>query len=189
MTAPADEQDVLEPQEGNFKAAAIAFSVLLFAMFFFVACAGFFYKSRAPSAEPETELRREEKRRRRKEWIAKNLVVREWVPEDDDAATVESIKSFGGNSIDEEDEESRMDTVQLDDVLLCKLGTDDVVDSFMEQEPGCAICLSKYKIHQQVCESNNMSCLHVFHSDCMSSWLLKHNECPMCRERYLLKTV
>jgi hypothetical protein len=60
-----------------------------------------------------------------------------------------------------------------------------------EESEGCAICLSKFTSQQLVCESNNSSCLHMFHKDCMMDWLVKHsdNTCPMCREVYLTKCV
>jgi hypothetical protein len=53
----------------------------------------------------------------------------------------------------------------------------------------CAICLAAYGNRQEVCESNNPSCRHVFHKFCMCAWLEKHNECPVCRQVYLLETV
>jgi hypothetical protein len=39
-----------------------------------------------------------------------------------------------------------------------------------------------------VCESNNPLCRHIFHKDCMVDWLTKlHDDCPTCREVYLLQ--
>ena len=51
----------------------------------------------------------------------------------------------------------------------------------------CAICLEMYKTDTVVCLSNNPTCLHTFHHSCMSDWLLKHDDCPVCRRSYLFE--
>jgi hypothetical protein len=54
----------------------------------------------------------------------------------------------------------------------------------------CAICLAPFVCHQTVCESNNPSCRHVFHTECMIPWLRNgHNHCPVCRQMYLMEEV
>jgi hypothetical protein len=71
----------------------------------------------------------------------------------------------------------------------CAMGSDDC-DSLAgdDEMAGCAICLSPFKPQQLVCESDNPSCRHIFHKDCMVDWLMKlHDDCPMCREAYLLQ--
>ena len=77
--------------------------------------------------------------------------------------------------------------VDLDD-------TDSTCSSLEEEEssengPDCAICLTSFHDTQIVCQSNNPSCQHLFHAPCMTHWLLKHEECPVCRQNYLLITV
>ncbi len=49
----------------------------------------------------------------------------------------------------------------------------------------CAICLDEYEIGDEICYSRNKTCPHVFHSDCMKNWLIKSNDCPLCRVNYL----
>jgi hypothetical protein len=73
----------------------------------------------------------------------------------------------------------------------CAMGSDDCDSLAGEEEmAGCAICLSRFKPQQLVCESNNSLCRHVFHKDCMVDWLTKHHEdCPLCREVYIIKAV
>ena len=59
----------------------------------------------------------------------------------------------------------------------------------------CAICFhtlsSSLKNHerqqqQRVCRSNNPDCPHVFHEMCMIPWLQQSNECPICRQTYVI---
>jgi hypothetical protein len=73
----------------------------------------------------------------------------------------------------------------------CTMGSDDCESlDDAEETAECAICLSAFEPQQLVCESNNSLCRHVFHKDCMVDWLMKgHDECPMCREVYLIQTV
>ena len=49
----------------------------------------------------------------------------------------------------------------------------------------CSICFLRYDPHTLVCQSNDPNCPHVFHKECMESWLLKHDLCPICRRPYL----
>jgi hypothetical protein len=55
--------------------------------------------------------------------------------------------------------------------------------------PCCAICLDGFKEGQLVCESKNGSCEHSFHEMCLIKWLLLkgHNDCPICRAKYLVE--
>lgn len=59
--------------------------------------------------------------------------------------------------------------------------TDDFNDSTV-----CPICLCDYKDGEQICWSKNEKCAHHFHASCGIAWLAKHNECPLCREEYLV---
>ena len=49
----------------------------------------------------------------------------------------------------------------------------------------CAICLLEYEKGDEICWSHHKKCFHAFHFDCMTEWLLRHNECPCCRNDYL----
>ena len=49
----------------------------------------------------------------------------------------------------------------------------------------CGICLEAYQTGDQVCLSYNEDCEHVFHKDCIMSWLVNHEDCPNCRASFL----
>ena len=49
----------------------------------------------------------------------------------------------------------------------------------------CPICLEEYKIDDEIAWSRNQDCLHAFHLDCISDWLMDNDDCPLCRADYL----
>ena len=64
-------------------------------------------------------------------------------------------------------------------------GIDDSVSSSIYSPKECAICMSSYKHDDAICWSQNENCFHAYHLNCMVEWLVRHNECPMCRRNYL----
>lgn len=52
----------------------------------------------------------------------------------------------------------------------------------------CPICLTDFAEGQEICYSSNKDCPHSFHLDCMVEWLMKHDDCPLCRQDYLKET-
>jgi len=55
-----------------------------------------------------------------------------------------------------------------------------------EQDWSCGICFETFRINDIVSCSSTSECDHVYHRDCIDSWLLRHEDCPICRRRYLL---
>ncbi|NP_001155404.1 RING finger protein 181-like [Acyrthosiphon pisum] len=47
----------------------------------------------------------------------------------------------------------------------------------------CRICLSQYQLNDKAL---NMPCNHIFHENCLKTWLEKSNFCPLCK--FELKT-
>jgi len=51
----------------------------------------------------------------------------------------------------------------------------------------CAICLESYRPNDSIVWSTNTNCVHVFHEQCISLWLLKQFKpaCPVCRQQFI----
>ena len=63
----------------------------------------------------------------------------------------------------------------------------DISISKLQNNEFCSICLEAYDISEEICSSKNKMCHHKFHLDCMVSWLMDHDECPICRLPYLME--
>ncbi|KAF6135824.1 hypothetical protein GIB67_028143 [Kingdonia uniflora] len=50
---------------------------------------------------------------------------------------------------------------------------------------GCVVCLDEF-LHGM--EITRMPCHHIFHGECIVSWLHLKNECPLCRFQMPLDT-
>nr|DBA18712.1 TPA: hypothetical protein GDO54_016927 [Pyxicephalus adspersus] len=48
-----------------------------------------------------------------------------------------------------------------------------------EDQPGCSICLLQYEPEEQ---TEQLACAHIFHPDCINTWLRIRRTCPNCRE-------
>lgn len=46
----------------------------------------------------------------------------------------------------------------------------------------CTICFEDYSLEDEVME---MPCTHLYHSVCITAWLIEHDTCPYCREKVL----
>jgi len=50
----------------------------------------------------------------------------------------------------------------------------------------CDICLMDYEVGEDVAWSRNDQCIHAFHKECITDWLLRNPKCPLCRNEYIV---
>ena len=65
------------------------------------------------------------------------------------------------------------------------LVNNDVEDSSLYSPKVCPICCEEYKKGDDIAWSKNENCYHAYHVDCIMEWLKEHDNCPMCREKYI----
>ena len=53
----------------------------------------------------------------------------------------------------------------------------------VKQQPKCSICLADFTLAEIVC---NTPCNHLFHAQCIVTWLKKEKTCPLCSTNCLL---
>lgn len=58
------------------------------------------------------------------------------------------------------------------------------IDELLDIDISCAICLVDY-CHGEKIRTSSRGCHHVFHEQCILTWLEQHNECPCCRAEVL----
>ena len=58
------------------------------------------------------------------------------------------------------------------------------IENYCEKK-SCLICLDTFDIGDNVTWSLNPKCTHVYHHDCIISWLKQNLTCPCCRREYL----
>ena len=59
--------------------------------------------------------------------------------------------------------------------------------STTDESTCCTICLEDYKAGDIVCRSKNgaiAGCFHKFHQDCITDWLMNHDDCSCCRTSF-----
>ena len=54
-----------------------------------------------------------------------------------------------------------------------------------EEGNECPICLDTFKKDQSLSQARGGRCNHKFHEYCLTPWLLKHDDCPCCREKII----
>ena len=52
------------------------------------------------------------------------------------------------------------------------------VDNLAPEKKKCTICLENFEKLNKII---NLSCLHMFHDECIKKWLKNNNYCPICK--------
>lgn len=64
-------------------------------------------------------------------------------------------------------------------------GSSSLESSHQGSEECCPICYQTFEFGDEIVRSLNKLCIHEYHKDCVLPWLLKSDECPMCRASFL----
>jgi len=63
-------------------------------------------------------------------------------------------------------------------VVAVDTGRDGIEDDYDNM---CSICFEPFSDNEDLSWSKTNKCQHVFHSECLVTWLMKHEDCPICR--------
>jgi len=57
-------------------------------------------------------------------------------------------------------------------------------NKFSNNDNKCVVCQYEFKNGEEV---TKLSCGHLFHSECVDTWLSKNKVCPMCHKEIIIK--
>ena len=115
----------------------------------------------------------------------KKLTTENWKTGND--RDIEIGKTLNNDENNHSENVSPLDVTQsiVDHPLISS--ADSTINLKNRQVPAqCCICLEKYQIGDSIVWSSNPKCPHVYHEECMHSWLSKMGEghCPTCRQLF-----
>ena len=67
------------------------------------------------------------------------------------------------------------------------IDSDDKEDDYDDYDNMCSICFEPFSNDQELSWSKTNKCEHVFHSECLMPWLMKHEDCPYCRTQLMTR--
>ena len=103
--------------------------------------------------------------------------------DDDSCASIREIPSGDGEDSERADKSDLIiETLRsIRDGLHLNINSTDVDYS----SKTCTICCEDYESGDDIVWSKNRKCKHAFHTECIIQWLMDHDDCPMCRNKYL----
>jgi len=124
-----------------------------------------------------TQLSKKERKERRYRAIEKWMVNKSVCEHD---GICDSLQK--GNNGSNESSGENNESAPVDEEWACSSLENDLEDDHTRECPICMDVIAKGEI---VSWSATPACSHIFHHQCIKQWLLKHRECPFCRECFL----
>lgn len=93
-----------------------------------------------------------------------------------------SSEFIDDEEIDSLDNEFMSDIDAIDDNIIQSFPISKIKDinKLSEEKKRCSICLENYKNGD---DSIVLPCIHIFHAECIKTWMKKKNACPICKNK------
>ena len=101
--------------------------------------------------------------------------------------TIETSDNGVGNDDDDDDRDGYPQCLEKHQP---QTGNDTSLDDqsgIHDTDDTCNICLEPFTENDEITTSIVSKCSHGFHRQCITDWLMKHNECPCCRGTFIEK--
>lgn len=87
---------------------------------------------------------------------------------------------FDNENFEDDLDDMLMDQRGLDKNILDNMEISKIqnIDKLDNDKKKCTICLENYAIGD---DSIALPCIHIFHANCVKTWLKNHNTCPICK--------
>jgi len=174
------QDDDIEPTASN----RIVSIVWLIWLFYCFKCATPSISNQSPiprdpqqQQQQQGEDEKKETSKERQERISKSLVTKKVLSKNEKTKALQ-LGDIDVSSTSDNDDEEQVNDKEED-------ANDNVSLESNEDTSSCMICLDTFHVGDDVsfAKDPEKACCHVFHEDCINSWLTnkKHDDCPACR--------
>ena len=97
------------------------------------------------------------------------------------------INNYNNNLINENNENNNQQLNENEFNQIMQSLPSTIVNEKKEgEQKECVICLAEFEIGESI---TTLPCLHVFHTECIKSWIKSKNHCPICKFEITLNSI